>query len=149
LFLLRGSCILEGNAPMFWRSMSVMRAGYLAMLACSTLCAQEFGDLKAKIGKPVIQETLGGCSLTCAFPWEAVAGTSRSADNVPALNDADVLTAWTNASVGDTLIFKFPSNLPRELNDTSLLRHRYCQWTPSPGGGLPGFWTHQEDPPSA
>jgi hypothetical protein len=28
------------------------------------------------------------------------------------------LTAWTNAQIGDTLIFKFPSNLPRELNGT-------------------------------
>jgi hypothetical protein len=28
------------------------------------------------------------------------------------------LTAWTNAQAGDTLIFRFPSDLPRELDGT-------------------------------
>lgn len=66
----------------------------------------------------MIQESMGGCSPTCAFPWEAVTGTSTFGGGIVALNDADSLTAWTNAQIGDTLIFKFPSNLPRELNGT-------------------------------
>jgi hypothetical protein len=47
-----------------------------------------------------------------------VTGTSTFGGGIAALNDADSLTAWTNAQIGDTLIFKFPSNLPRELNGT-------------------------------
>ncbi len=37
---------------------------------------------------------------------------------VAAVNDADSRTAWIDAHAGDTLVFKFPSNLPRELNGT-------------------------------
>jgi hypothetical protein len=48
------------------------------------------------------------------FSLEAVAGSSNS--SVPALNDADSFTAWTSARIGDTLVFKFPSDLSRELN---------------------------------
>jgi hypothetical protein len=89
---------------------------FFALLDCAALHAQEVAELRARTGKPVIQETLGGCSLTCAFPWKAVAGSSNS--SVPALNDADSFTAWTGARIGDTLVFKFPSDLPRELNGT-------------------------------
>jgi hypothetical protein len=32
----------------------------------------------AKIGPSVIDELMGGCSLTCAFPWDAMAGDSAS-----------------------------------------------------------------------
>lgn len=98
--------------------MAVTRFVFFFLLACGILGAEEIPQLKAKAGMPVIQELMGGCSLTCAFPWEAVTGTSTFGDGIAALNDADSLTAWTNAQTGDTLIFKFPSNLPRELNGT-------------------------------
>jgi hypothetical protein len=103
---------------MLYCLMAVTRFVFFILLGCSILGAEEIPQLKAKAGMPVIQELMGGCSLTCAFPWEAVTGTSTFGGGIAALNDADSLTAWTNAQIGDTLIFKFPSNLPRELNGT-------------------------------
>ena len=69
------------------------------------------------MGPPVIDELMGGCSLTCAFPWDAVPDDSGSS-KISALNDSSSLTAWTSARVGDRLVFKFSANLPRELNGT-------------------------------
>ena len=42
-------------------------------------------------------------------------GTSK----ISALNDSNSWTAWTSARIGDRLVFKFPANLPRELNGTA------------------------------
>ena len=98
--------------------MAVRRLVFFILLACGILGAEQIPRLRAKVGTPVIQELMGGCSLTCAFPWQAVTGGSNSDGRIAALNDADSLTAWTNVHLGDKLIFKFPSNLPRELNGT-------------------------------
>jgi hypothetical protein len=89
----------------------------LAFLAYGVLWAEDIPELKTKMGPPVIDELMGGCSLTCAFPWDAIPGDSGSS-KISALNDSSSLTAWTSARVGDRLVFKFPANLPRELNGT-------------------------------
>lgn len=72
--------------------------------------------LKAKVGPPVIDELMGGCSLTCSFPWDAISGSEKA--KIAALNDSHAATAWTDAKVGDRLTFRFPPNLPRDLNGT-------------------------------
>jgi hypothetical protein len=95
-----------------------MRLVFPVLFACGILHAGETAQLKTRIGRPVVEELMGGCSLTCAFPWEAMAAGSSSNGKIAALNDADSLTAWRNAHRGDTLVFKFPSNLPRQLNGT-------------------------------
>lgn len=79
--------------------------------------AGEVPEIKAKVGPPVIDELMGGCSLTCAFPWDALA-EGRAKNKVGALNDSLSATAWTDAHVGDRLKFQFPANLPRDLNGT-------------------------------
>lgn len=56
------------------------------------LGAQNTPTFKAVVGKPVVQELMGGCSLTCAFPWNAVAGASSTL-KIAALNDSDSTTA--------------------------------------------------------
>ncbi len=71
-------------------------------------------DIRASPGPPVVQELMGGCSLTCSFPWNAEASNEKLA----ALNDSEAGTAWTGARVGDMLVFQFPKDLPRELNGT-------------------------------
>lgn len=71
-------------------------------------------ELKAVLGPPLVEELMGGCSLTCSFPWTAVNGSLALA----ALNDADPSTAWTGIQAGDRLVFRFPADLPRELNQT-------------------------------
>jgi hypothetical protein len=127
--------------------MILVRCVFLTLLAVDALCAQEVAHLKARTGKPVIQQLLGGCSLTCAFPWEALAGRSSSDGAVTALNDADSFTAWTNAQARDTLIFRFPSDLPRELDGTPLLWNRYRQWMSASGERFQGLWTRRDDWP--
>src|ERR1700736_3220464 len=51
--------------------------------------------LKAKVEEPALQETMGGCSLKCAFGWtvevQPVAGKART---IKALNDENAETAW-------------------------------------------------------
>ncbi len=80
------------------------------------LAAADVPRLKAKVGSPVVTEFMGGCSLTCAFPWAAdVAGGQ---DRLSMLNDARADTAWTGAKVGDRLTFRFPADLPRDLDGT-------------------------------
>ena len=78
---------------MLYCLMALTRFAFLILLSCGVLGAEEIPQLKARAGMPVIQELMGGCSLTCAFPWEAVTGTSTFGGGIAALNDADSLTA--------------------------------------------------------
>jgi len=87
------------------------------LLFADALAAAEVPVLKARTGPPVVQELLGGCSLTCSFPWSAT-DLGKSASKIAAVNDSDADTAWTEAKVGEKLTFKFPADLPRELNGT-------------------------------
>ncbi len=92
-------------------------AATLTMLAL--LASAYAGDIplhRAEVGNPVIQQLMGGCSLTCSFPWSASAGTTP--DPIPPINDGQADTAWTTARVGDKLTFRFPADLPRELDGT-------------------------------
>jgi hypothetical protein len=125
---------------------AVTRFVFFILLSLRYPRREEIPQLKAKAGMPVIQELMGGCSLTCAFPWEAVTGTSTFGGGIAALNDADSLTAWTNAQIGDTLIFKFPSNLPRELNGTPFYGVDIAKWASASGERFQGIWPHQDDP---
>ena len=76
--------------------------------------ASDVPKLKANVGLPVIDELMGGCSLTCSFPWSVAEGGSTS--KITALNDSTSSTAWTQAKIGERLTFRLPENLPRELN---------------------------------
>jgi hypothetical protein len=90
----------------------------LAMLALVTAAlAQDAAEIKPEIGTPVIDDLMGGCSLTCSFPWSAMTEGDRES-KIAAVNDSLSATAWTEARVGDRLKFQFPANLPRELNGT-------------------------------
>jgi hypothetical protein len=73
-------------------------------------------------------------------------GYSTFGGGIAALNDADALTAWTNAQIGDTLIFKFPSNLPAELNGTPFQGVDIAKWASASGERFQGIWPHQDDP---
>ena len=91
----------------FWLAWFTIQTGILAA---------DIPKLKAKVGAPVIDELMGGCSLTCSFPWDATSGNSKFKMGV--LNDSQSSTAWTDGKIGDRLIFRFPADLPRELNGT-------------------------------
>jgi len=51
--------------------------------------------LKAKVEEPAIQETMGGCSLKCAFAWsveiQPASGKTRA---IKVLNDENAETSW-------------------------------------------------------
>ena len=101
---------------MLYCLMALTRFAFLILLSCGVLGAEEIPQLKARAGMPVIQELMGDCSLTCAFPWEAVTGTSTFGGGIAVLNDADSLTAWTNAQIGDTRRWQHVSFPDVDLN---------------------------------
>lgn len=93
------------------------KVAFFCLLAVGSGRAGEPPVVNARQGPPVLQELMGGCSLTCSLPWDAMAGDGQEA-KLTALNDSEAGTAWTGARVGDKLEFRFPADLPRELNGT-------------------------------
>lgn len=79
--------------------------------------------LKAKVEEPAIQETMGGCSLKCAFGWSVeVQPAAGKARLIKALNDENADTAWVaepgSSGVGVRIRFIFPKKLIAELEGT-------------------------------
>jgi hypothetical protein len=74
--------------------------------------------LHSRIGPPVLQELMGGCSLRCAFFWDTYAGNPPK----PAweLCDDDAMTAWISETPGpgEHIEFRIPKHLPKECVDT-------------------------------
>jgi hypothetical protein len=94
----------------------------LALMATSSLGrADSLLILKPKVGDPVLQELMGGCSLRCAFFWETLAGKSVS-NLKPAseLCDDDAMTAWISPTqgAGEIIQFRIPKRLPKDCRDT-------------------------------
>jgi len=97
--------------------MRLWRLALLLWFPCS-LFAADLPTIKAKVGEPVLQELMGGCSLACAFPWETSATPPGKAPQpVYKLNDSDASTAWIDPSlsVGTKLTFRFPS-IPKVMD---------------------------------
>lgn len=97
--------------------------------------------LKAKVEEPVLQETMGGCSLKCAFAW-SVEMQPAGEKNRPlkVLNDENAETAWVAApgtsGVGVKFHLLFPKRLPAGLEGE----------TPLYGLDLiNGFWKTEEE----
>jgi hypothetical protein len=78
---------------------------------------------RPKVEEPALQETMGGCSLKCAFGWnvevQAPAGKPRP---IKTLNDENAETAWVadngTSGVGVKFRFIFPKKLIAELEGT-------------------------------
>lgn len=76
--------------------------------------------LKAKVEEPALQETMGGCSLKCAFMWsvelQPAGGKARA---IKMLNDENAETAWVaepgTTGVGTKLRLVFPKKLRADL----------------------------------
>jgi len=98
---------------------------FLVLMPCALL-AGDLPVLQAKVGTPVLQELMGGCSLKCAFPWEvdvvpSATPNDKNGHPVYATNDDDATSAWVDdgaSSIGTKLIFRFPKKLPKELEQT-------------------------------
>ncbi len=71
---------------------------------------------KLKVGEPVLEELMGGCSMRCTFSWsvEVVSGGKRAATKM--LNDERATSAWIATGAELPVIhFSFPKRLPKEM----------------------------------
>lgn len=101
-----------------------MKLRTLTLLAAFHFPAMAYADpatIKARVEEPALPETMGGCSLKCAFVWsvEVQAGGGQKAAFVKKLNDENAETAWIAAEgtsgVGAKLKLVFPKKLPAEI----------------------------------
>jgi hypothetical protein len=100
----------------------------IGLLGMLTICTMEpvFGGdalplLKPKVGEPVLQELMGGCSLRCAFFWETWAGSSLEAlKPASELCDDDATTSWISPTPGpgEIIQFRIPKKLPLDCKET-------------------------------
>jgi hypothetical protein len=90
----------------------------LGSICCSR--ADSLPLLKPKVGPPVLQELMGGCSLRCAFFWDTWAGTPGALKPASELCDDDAVTAWISATQGsgERIEFRIPKHLPKDCRDT-------------------------------
>ena len=83
--------------------------------------------IKARVEEPALPETMGGCSLKCAFAWsvEVQAAGGQKAAAAKKLNDENAETAWVAADgtsgVGAKLKLIFPKKLPAEIEGNTPL----------------------------
>jgi len=101
-----------------------MKPHSLALLATLLFGESAQADpaaLKAKVEEPALEETMGGCSLKCAFAWsvEVQAAGGQKPAATKSLNDESAETAWIAApgttGVGARLKLIFPKKLHAEI----------------------------------
>jgi hypothetical protein len=99
----------------------LLQAGILSLLLLSTAQAGP-KTIKAEVAEPVVEELMSGCSLKCAFPWQATVQLPSDPKTQPvkALNDASALTAWVSPAgstgVGVRFSFVFPKRFPAGMD---------------------------------
>ena len=107
-----------------------MKLRALAILSACLLAAVALADpaaIKARVEEPALQETMGGCSLKCAFVWsvEVQAAGGQKLAAAKKLTDENAETAWIAADgtsgVGAKLKFVFPKKLPAEIEGNTPL----------------------------
>jgi len=82
--------------------------------------------LKAKVEEPALQETMGGCSLKCAFKWGVeLQPAGGKTQTIKVLNDESAETAWVadagTTGVGTKLRLVFPKKLRPEMDGNTPL----------------------------
>jgi hypothetical protein len=74
--------------------------------------------IKAEVAEPVVEELMGGCSLKCAFAWQAEVqlASSQKGQATKVLNDNSAQSAWISpdghSGIGVRFRFLFPKKLP-------------------------------------
>lgn len=78
--------------------------------------------IKAAVEEPVLEETMGGCSLLCAFRWTAeLVNPQGKPQPLKVLFDESAMTAWVagpdpkTSGVGAKIRLVFPAKLPKEM----------------------------------
>lgn len=102
----------------------------LAVLAALPLAAVALADpaaIKARVEEPALPETMGGCSLKCAFAWsvEVQAAGGQKLAATKKLNDESAESAWISADgtsgIGAKLKLVFPKKLHAEIEGNTPL----------------------------
>jgi hypothetical protein len=77
--------------------------------------------IKAAVEEPVLEETMGGCSLLCAFRWTAeLVNPQGKPHPLKMLFDESAETAWVAgpekaSGIGAKIRLVFPAKLPKEM----------------------------------
>lgn len=78
--------------------------------------------IKADVEEPVLEETMGGCSLLCAFRWTAeLVNPQGKPQPLKVLFDESAMTAWVagpdpkTSGIGAKIRLVFPAKLPKEM----------------------------------
>lgn len=71
--------------------------------------------MKARVGEPVLQELMGGCSMKCAFPWTADAVVGKSGQTAKAIFDERADTAWIAGGPGNGIGAKLRLSFPKKI----------------------------------
>ena len=104
------------------RALTMLSACLPAALALANPAA-----MRARVEEPALPETMGGCSLKCAFAWsvEVQAAGGQKLAVVKKLTDENAETAWIAADgtsgVGAKLKFVFPKKLHPEIEGNTPL----------------------------
>jgi hypothetical protein len=99
----------------------ILRRMLAVVIASSALNAAPFlPELRPKVGSPVLQQLMGGCSLRCAYFWDTWAGKPGSLKPSSELCDDDAMTAWISPEQGsgEIIEFRIPKHLPPSCRDT-------------------------------
>ena len=107
--------------------MKLRTLGLLAAWQIPVALPADPAAMKARVEEPALPETMGGCSLKCAFAWsvEVQAAGGQKLAAVKKLNDENAETAWIAAEgtsgVGAKLKFVFPKKLDAEIEGNTPL----------------------------
>lgn len=92
----------------------------LLLITSSSCFGDSLPSLHPKIGSPVLQSIMGGCSLRCAFFWDTWAGMPDHLKPALELCDDDAMSAWISPTEGpgEQIEFRIPRHLPSDCRDT-------------------------------
>ena len=99
----------------------------LTALLLESVCQAEPATIKARVEEPAVPETMGGCSLKCAFTWsvDILPAGGQKAGSTKKLNDELAETAWIAATgttgIGAKLKLVFPKKLHPEIEGNTPL----------------------------
>lgn len=102
-----------------------MNFAHLLAASLVTVASVSFAGpalIKAAVEEPVLEETMGGCSLLCAFRWTAeLVNPQGKPQPLKVLFDESAETAWVAGSdpktsgIGAKIRLVFPAKLPKEM----------------------------------
>ena len=102
--------------------MNVVRIAIASLSFSASLAFAGPTLIKAEVEEPVLEETMGSCSLLCAFRWTAeLVNPQGKPQPLKVLFDESAETAWVagpdprTSGIGAKIRLVFPAKLPKEM----------------------------------